>query len=411
MNWYDAVGRWMEDRRTLVDAVGTSLALLVVVPLTVALAPNDTTSLETGRDGWTVAVLSTLVVAPLAIRRSHPVLSVALVYGATLFHQLLGLPFLMPADMLVLVALFSVTVYGPRWAHLVAIASGLVGCMMLGVFMGMITGDIVVLVFITSLFVGSLFLATWAFGLVRRGRRDTINALRDRALRLEVERDQQAKIATAAERSRIAREMHDIVAHSLSVMIAQADGGRYMATTDPEAAGRTLTTIGETGRAALADMRRLLGVLRSDGDDEDDGAALTADRTPQPAAGDIESLVAQVRASGTRISLVRMGTARTLPPGTGLTLYRICQEALTNILKHAGPDPGVTVVLTWARAGVRLEVDDDGRGASADSDGAGQGLLGMRERAAMFGGTVVTGPRPGGGFRVMLDLPLPEQRD
>jgi len=410
MNWYDAVGRWMEDRRTLVDALGTGLALLVVVPLSVAAAPVESVSLDTGNDAWTVAVLAALVVAPLAVRRSRPVLSVVLVYGAALFHQLLGIPILVPADVLVLVALFSVTVYGPRWAHLAAIASGLVGCMMLGVFMGMIAGDIMVFVFVTSLFVGSLFLATWAFGLVRRGRRDTINALRDRALRLEVERDQQAKIATAAERSRIAREMHDIVAHSLSVMIAQADGGRYMATTDPDAAGRTLTTISETGRAALADMRRLLGVLRSDGDDAD-GATLPADLTPQPAAGDIESLVAQVRASGTRISLVRMGTARTLPPGTGLTLYRICQEALTNILKHAGPDPGVTVVLTWARAGVRLEVDDDGRGASADSDGAGQGLLGMRERAAMFGGTVVTGPRPGGGFRVMLDLPLPEQRD
>jgi signal transduction histidine kinase len=129
--------------------------------------------------------------------------------------------------------------------------------------------------------------------------------------------------------------------------------------------------------------------------------------TPQPAEHDLESLVEQVRSSGVRASLVRMGTPRRLPPGIGLTVYRICQEALTNVLKHGGPDVTVTVLAQWQPAALVLEITDDGRGAAADSDGAGQGLLGMRERATMVGGTLSAGPRPGGGFRVHAELPLP----
>ena len=412
MNWYDRIGRWSDSHRGAVDLILTLILLVIVVPLSGALTATafDTTS---GSSSEVHAAVAFFVIAPLALRRTHPVLSAVLVYGAVLAHQVfLGIPMVFPADLVVLVALFSVTVYGPRWAHRLAFVSALIGGLVFGVIIGR-DSDMVAAVVATTTVSGSMFLATWAFGLVRRARRDTIGALRERALRLEVERDQQVQLATAAERARIAREMHDIVAHSLSVMIAQADGGRYMAAVDPDAAARTLGTIGETGRAALADMRRLLGVLRTDPTTPagaGEARSGLADLTPQPAASDLEVLVEQVRASGMRVSLVRMGVARTLPPGTGLTLYRICQEALTNILKHAGPDPTVTVVLGWGPRSVQLQVDDDGRGASVDSDGGGHGLLGMRERAAMFGGTIVTGPRPGGGFRVMLDLPLPAQR-
>jgi signal transduction histidine kinase len=204
-------------------------------------------------------------------------------------------------------------------------------------------------------------------------------------------------------------------------MIAQADGGRYAAAQDPGAATRSLTTIAETGRAALADMRRLLGVLRPEAGPADEdpqrpgvggvvgrtGAPVVADLTPQPAVGDIEQLVEQVKESGVRVSLVRMGVARPLPPGTGLTVYRICQESLTNVLKHAGPSPTATVMIQWAPASLVLEVSDDGRGAAAGSDGAGQGVVGMRERAAMLGGSLTVGPRPGGGYRVRAEVPLP----
>jgi signal transduction histidine kinase len=254
-----------------------------------------------------------------------------------------------------------------------------------------------------------LTLTTFAFSLVRRARRDQIDALQERARRLEAERDQQAVSAAAEERARIAREMHDIVAHSLSVIIAQADGGRYAGQAEPAAAVRSLTTIAETGRAALVDMRRLLGVLRTDEPDEPDDVPtgrLPALR-PQPAVDEVADLVDQVRASGLEVSMVRMGTPRTLPPGTGVAVYRICQESLTNVLKHAGPAAHATVLLQWGARSLILEVNDDGRGAAAADDGAGQGAVGMRERAAMLGGTLTLGPRPGGGFRVRTEIPIP----
>ena len=250
MNWYDRIGRWSDSHRGAVDLILTLILLVIVVPLSGALTATafDTTS---GSSSEVHAAVAFFVIAPLALRRTHPVLSAVLVYGAVLAHQVfLGIPMVFPADLVVLVALFSVTVYGPRWAHRLAFVSALIGGLVFGVIIGR-DSDMVAAVVATTTVSGSMFLATWAFGLVRRARRDTIGALRERALRLEVERDQQVQLATAAERARIAREMHDIVAHSLSVMIAQADGGRYMAAVDPDAAARTLGTIGETGRAEI----------------------------------------------------------------------------------------------------------------------------------------------------------------
>ncbi|WP_435736734.1 histidine kinase [Cellulosimicrobium sp. PMB13] len=441
MGWYARLGQWNEEHRFGVDLTLTLLVAVVFIPSSAAFAPNAGAVGATLSGGWG-AVWATLLLAPLPWRRVHPVGSAVAVFTVALLHLLAGYLLLLPADFAVLVALYSVTVYGPRWAHRTAIASALVGAVALGLALGLRSGslaDLATMVFFTSAFGGMTFLAVWAFGLVRRSRRETIAALVDRAERLEVERDQQARIATSAERARIAREMHDIVAHSLSVIIAQADGGRYAAAADPTAAQRALTTVSETGRAALADMRRLLGVLRTEaprppgatvaGQGAPPGALPAADATsaggaspaavaalettPQPDTADLESLVAQVRDSGLRVSLVRVGQARPLPPGAGLTVYRVCQEALTNVLKHAGPDPTVTVVVRWDATALELRVEDDGRGAAAAPPGAapgrsgGYGLLGMRERAALFGGSVTVGPRPGGGFRVLLTLPVP----
>jgi signal transduction histidine kinase len=416
MGWWERGNGWLERHAFALDASTAALFALVAVLFTVATAFGSP---------WS-ALWAVLVVAPLAWRRRRPVASVVAVYSVGLLHTVLGSPLVVPGDLAVLVALYSVTVHGPRWAHRTAILGALVGAWVLAaaLYATGYTYDPVSAV-IVAVFAGMSALVVWAAGLVRRSRRETIAAWRDRAERLEVERDQQAKIATAAERARIAREMHDIVAHSLSVVVAQADGGRYAAQSDPDAAGRALGTIAETGRAALSDMRRLLGVLREDADpaDERSGVDPAPGLVPQPAAQDIERLVDTVRSSGLRVSLVRMGTARTLPPGAGLTAYRICQEALTNVLKHAGPDPSVTVLVQWSPAALTLEVTDDGRGAAATADGTGgadgadghgvhgghggHGLLGMRERAAMFGGAVTAGPRPGGGFRVRAELPLP----
>lgn len=422
MRWWERVGAWDETHRVAIDAAAAAFLALLVVPISIGVTGQSVGGLS---GLWGLAL-----VMPLAWRRSRPAASAAAVFSVALLHFLTGEYLLFPADLTVLVALYSVTVHGPVWAYRTAISGALVGSFLLGAAMVLSTGlgDTSGAVF--STFALSLMsLSVFAFALVRRSRRERIDTLVDRARRLEIERDQQAQLATSAERTRIAREMHDIVAHSLSVIIAQADGGRYAADQEPAAATRSLATIAETGRAALADMRRLLGVLRPDaaqdvtldagpgapgasgaGGAANGGSALAApvaDLTPQPAVGDIEQLLEQVRSSGVRVSLVRMGTARRLPPGTGLTVYRICQESLTNVLKHAGPSATATVLLQWTPASLVLQVSDDGRGAAAESDGAGQGVVGMRERAAMLGGTLTVGPRPGGGYRVRAEIPLP----
>lgn len=205
-------------------------------------------------------------------------------------------------------------------------------------------------------------------------------------------------LAASDERARIAREMHDVVAHTLTVVVAQADGGRFAAKTDPEAAAHTLDTIADVGRSALTEMRALLGVLR----DSDGEAAMG----PQPSLADIPALVAATREGGLDVSYVTTGTPRPLPIGAGLALYRVAQEALTNVLKHAGPAATAFVQLTWEADAVMLTVSDDGRGAAAHTDGGGQGLAGMTERATIFGGTLRAGPKAGGGYLVRARLPL-----
>ena len=361
-----------------------------------------------------LAGMMSSIAMPVALywRRTRPVPSAVVVYAAALFHFVFGVP-LMPADVLVFVALYSVTVHGPVWAGRLALAGAMLGSLLQGLSLSSsdLSGPSInwavvrnspTSVVYAAFLIGTVCLLVWALGLLRRSRLAHTETLAERARRLEIERDQQAQIATAAERSRIAREMHDVVAHSLSVVIAQADGGRYAAASDPEAAVRALTTISETGRAALADMRKILGVLRAPGAEHD--TQLTA---PQPIDADLDALVEQLGSSGLSVSLVRVGEPRQLPPGLGLTLYRICQEALTNVLKHGGPSATATVLLQWGPQRVVVQVDDTGRGAAAASDGAGHGLVGMRERVNLFAGTLEAGPKPGGGFRVRAEIPLP----
>ncbi|WP_258369332.1 sensor histidine kinase [Georgenia satyanarayanai] len=393
--------------------------LLVALALAVFVALPSVVSATAHASGYAVffgMVASVVMPAALYWRRSRPVRSAVVVYSAALLHFVSGAP-LVGSDVLIFVALYSVTVYGPAWAGRLALVSAMFGSLLLALWVNGSSGpglagggpvdfrisldSLVSIIFIGGL-VSVVCLFVWAMGLVRRSRLAHTETLAERARRLEIERDQQAQIATAAERSRIAREMHDVVAHSLSVVIAQADGGRYAATADPEAAVRALTTISETGRAALADMRKILGVLRAPGTD---GRPETT--TPQPIDADLDTLVEQVRSSGLDVSLVRVGQARPLPPGLGLTVYRICQEALTNVLKHGGPSASATVMLQWSAQRLSIQVDDTGRGAAATSDGAGHGLVGMHERVALFAGTLETGAKPGGGYRVRAEIPLP----
>ncbi len=211
-------------------------------------------------------------------------------------------------------------------------------------------------------------------------------------------------LAASDERARIAREMHDVVAHTLTVVVAQSDGGRFAAEKDPAAARRALETIAEVSRAALTEMRGLLGVLRETDADAELG--------PQPSLEDIPALVASVRAGGLDVSYVTTGTPRPLPIGAGLAVYRIVQEALTNVLKHAGPKVTAYAQLRWLPDALEITVSDDGRGAAARAAAAaarGTGIEGMRERATIFGGTLTAGPRRGGGFVVRARLPLTER--
>ncbi|MFP4149929.1 MAG: sensor histidine kinase, partial [Nitriliruptoraceae bacterium] len=346
------------------------------------------------------------------------------VFAVSASQTIVGPALLLPANLVVLVSLYTVTVYGPRWAGRVAMSGIVAGAAVLTgrsvlefgyalLPQGVILGGVIVI----------SGLAVWALAMLRRARREMLDALHDRAERLERERDQQAQISAAAERARIAREMHDVVAHSLSIVVAQADGGRYAARDDPAAAVQVLATISDTGRAALADLRRILGVLR-DGADvagarqassstaarEQRGRPVdeVAPRVPQPAVGDVAELLDGVRRAGLGVSVEEVGTPVPVTAGLELTVHRILQEALANVLKHAGPAPTVSVVYRWTADLLVLEVTDDGRGAASAhvTSGSGLGLHGMRERVGLFDGELHAGPRDGGGFRVRAELPL-----
>ena len=231
-----------------------------------------------------------------------------------------------------------------------------------------------------------------------RNRRQLLESLRERAARLEYERDQQGKLAAAAERARIARELHDVVAHNLTVMIALSDGAAYALRDDPDRAQDALETVSETGRRALGEMRRLLGVLR------DDDTDAIANRDPQPGMAEIDALVDQVRAAGLPVTYRVSPDARALPAGIQLTVFRIVQEALTNSLKHAGPTASADVSVITSGGNVEVLVSDDGNVSTASHGGSG--LRGMRERAAVYSGVIEAGPRPDGGWHVSAQLPV-----
>ncbi|MFS0853952.1 sensor histidine kinase [Microbacterium sp. 179-I 3D4 NHS] len=240
-----------------------------------------------------------------------------------------------------------------------------------------------------------LLLVATLIGTSVGGRRRYTQALIDRAERLAVERDQQAVIAAAQERNRIAGEMHDVIAHSVSVMIALSDGAAAASRARPEEAAETMREVGETGRRTLAEVRRLLGVLH-----EADGTA--AERMPQPGAHQLTELVDGFRAAGVDVAFRTSGEP-TADPSLGLVVYRLLQESLTNALRYAGGAP-VSVDVHWSAYGVGLEVIDAGPGAGQPSQGAGRGLVGLHERAALYGGTVDAGPRPEGGWAVRIRL-------
>jgi signal transduction histidine kinase len=237
-------------------------------------------------------------------------------------------------------------------------------------------------------------MAALLLGITVRIWNDYLAWLVERAERLELERDQQTRLAAAAERARIAREMHDVVAHSIAVMVTLADGAAAGAA-NPAATSETLGEVSATGRQALTDMRRMLGVLRA----EDVDGTLA----PQPGIEDLPALIARVRSTGLTVELEVEGGIFRCAPTAELTVYRIVQEALTNIMKHATAATCARVVLRYERPMVQVSVTDDGRSAGGNGTG-GHGIAGMQERAGVFGGTLEAGPGQDGGWAVTTTL-------
>jgi signal transduction histidine kinase len=240
-----------------------------------------------------------------------------------------------------------------------------------------------------------------AVGAVVRNRKQIFVDMEDRADRAEADQLAEAQRAVAHERIRIAREMHDVVAHGMSVITVQAAAAQAIVRSDPDAAAESLAQIEATGRESLNEMRRMLGVLRS-GDDE------TSTFEPQPGLGEIRGLVNRCIDAGVPTELVVTGSERELPAGVGLAAYRLVQEALTNVFKHAGTSAQADVRLDYTDDALQIEVVDDGRGAvtSLSSTGGGNGLIGMRERVEVYGGEFSAQPSPGGGYRVRAALPI-----
>ncbi|MGB8940476.1 MAG: sensor histidine kinase [Streptomyces sp.] len=347
-------------------------------------------------------VLGMSVVVALRRKYVEKMLILAVVLGVA---QLIFDVKTMPADFAMLVIIYTASADGAKWASRFALVGGLCAAPLSSLRWPEANIGTFGSIFFT-IFQMVPFALAWVLGDSIRTRRAYFAQLEERADRLEKERAAQSKVAVAAERARIARELHDVVAHNVSVMVVQADGAAYVLDQAPEQAKQALETISGTGRQALAEMRRLLGVLRT-GEHEESG-----EYVPQPDVEQLDELIEQVRTAGLPVDFKVEGTPRPLPSGVELTAYRIVQEALTNTRKHGGENTGASVRLVYFDDGLGLLVEDDGKGAPHElyedggADGSGHGLIGMRERVGMVGGTLDAGPRPGGGFRISALLPL-----
>ncbi len=371
---------------TLLAALIASFDVLIF--LARAIEPNNDRP-----EPWyvTLPVLA-VVVTPIVFRRKYPITAAYVTLGAGIVHSVLELG--LASVFTACVALYTLVAYVGRRPAVLYLA----------------VNEVVSLVqtpwqfpqeWVTNLIVVNLAIAfSWALGEYVGARRAYHTELEQRLALLETERDQQARIAVAEERARIARELHDVVAHAVSVMVVQADGAAYAVHSQPDLAERAVKTISSTGREALTELRRLLGVLRS----ED----ATGERTPQPGTQSLSELAGRVRSVGLPVQLDIVGNVDDLPTGVGLGIYRIVQEALTNSLKHAGPGTSATVRVERVGDRVDLSIVDNGRRTTRTLVGVsgGNGLIGMRERALVFGGTLDAGPRPGGGWQVRASLPF-----
>jgi signal transduction histidine kinase len=347
--------------------------------------------------GPRAAIVQTVLIVVIAVRRIWPAAVFLLTSAIALGQWLLGFPLM--GDAALLVALYTVAAHQSRLRGLLAAGLLEAGAVMAAVKWEPAGTPERSLLFLTATVVAALFT-----GLTAASGSRYLAWMDERARRLEVERDQQAEIAAAAERTRIARELHDIVSHSLSVVITLADAAAIVSRADPGQGAEAMTEVSEAGRRALADMRAMLGVLRTDAPPSGvSGPSGPSGLAPQPGVTDIGTLIDQVRATGLAVELAVEGAPFPLGGAAELTVYRIVQEALTNTIRHAGAKQA-HVMISYDHPEVRVRVADDGSGSGqrpvSGQPQPGHGLGGMRERVALHGGALCAGPAPDGGWLV-----------
>jgi signal transduction histidine kinase len=397
-SWSEPISRLrLPAARARISPTAVDALLVAVLFVPAAVFIRD----ELGGDPWLLALLAGLLV-PLVWRRRAPLTVFAAVAAAAFVQWLAGVQ--LTADVALLIALYTVAAYRDRLGTLLAGAVLEAGIVLNSLSWAPEDGVVGNVVSLTAMAVAAAVIGTSV-----RSRRAHLASVEDRAVRLERERDQRARLAVADERARIAREMHDIVSHNLSVMVALADGAVFAQFRSPDTATAAMRQISGTGRQALTDMRRFLGVLRADEPD--------AMRHPMPGIAQLEALADQVRAAGLPARLDLSGDPSHVSAAAQLTVYRLVQEALTNTLKHTPPGTRAEVRVRCSSEAVAVEVTDDG-GGSDDGVGTGRapqtggspsghGIPGMRERVAAYGAALEAGPLPqGSGWRVSARLGL-----
>jgi signal transduction histidine kinase len=358
-----------------------------------------TMNVGAGPSDWTGSVLLVpLASAPLALRRRFPLVVLWTVMAATPLIMRDSRDIAFYAGVVCLVAVYSAAAYCshpvPTLVSLPAAAAVLVVLFTNAQLPEFPNGVVAVLVLIP------VFAAAYEFRMWRR----RVDEGRARLSTLERNQVEALNRAVELERARIARELHDVVTHNVSVMVIQAGAARKIMDADPEQAREALLAVETGGRAAMSELRQVMGLLTTDA--EGPGGDPSADLTPQPGLNRLETLVAGVRQSGMAVELTVTGRPRPVPPGVELAAYRVVQEALTNTVKHAS-GASAEVILEYSADQLRVEVaDTGGRPSASASTGNGRGLIGLRERLAVYGGTLHTGPRPRGGFRVTALVPL-----
>jgi signal transduction histidine kinase len=406
----ESVRSWLSLRPTASDAL---VAVLLTVPGLWQVFD------VTPRDGYRQgdvrnALIVVGVMAAVAMRRRAPMAVLVIVSAGNVLLAGLHYASTVAEIMAFLIAIYNVAAHR---ALSVSVGGGILAVLAFTVIIlelpDRAKADFSFVNFIVNL---ALIGGIWWVGRNMRLRRAYEAELKHRAARLERARELDARAARVEERSRIARELHDVVAHHVSVMTVQAGAARRIIDKSPETAREAMATIEETGRSALSEMRRIVGVLRTDRDSERDPAAALA---PQPGIHEVGELIDHVRETGLSVQLWVEGEARQLPPGVNLAAYRLIQEALTNTLKHAGPQARAWVRIHYAPHELTVQIEDDGRGVAAalveagsaenepgGGGAAGHGMVGMHERVALYGGQLRIGPRVGGGFEVRARFPV-----